>query len=202
MKSKVLVFACAFVLLFSTGAFALTTIDFEAAPVGVGWDGLTYAALGVTFQGIADPGESYAFIGLEVRYFGSPYPVGNVLSTELVDVHIIEAAFAYDTDFVQIENIISGIYASEVDVITASAFDRDGNLLGTVTQNFGDQFLTLSFAGMASVQFNDVAGYWGNGYVIDNLSFQESVPEPGTMLLVGTGLVCLAGLGRRKFFKK
>jgi hypothetical protein len=30
----------------------------------------------------------------------------------------------------------------------------------------------------------------------------SSVPEPATLILLGSGLLCLAGIGRKKFFKK
>jgi hypothetical protein len=63
-------------------------------------------------------------------------------------------------------------------------------------------WLSTENAGNNSRQGTISGSYWP---VIQNdLTFQltSNVPEPSTMLLLGSGLIGLAGYGRKKFFKK
>jgi hypothetical protein len=73
---------------------------------------------------------------------------------------------------------------------------------GLTTRPSGDQvtpFLITFDASMIRL-----SAFGGDGYYAysEFQAFGTTVPEPATMLLLGSGLIGLAGYGRKKFFKK
>lgn len=158
---------------------------------------------------------------------GSPYvgvnynPTGNptsgvneivgVTSAGLVDDHWAPVYFHFfnpyeptqiaTTDYVSIRGDSYGNGGQ----ISLEAYDIYGNLIDSmIATDSGGTLLEVSGPGIHYALYSAVVN--PRGVSLDDLQFEEvalaPVPEPATVLLLGTGLVGLAGAGRKKFFKK
>lgn len=105
----------------------------------------------------------------------------------------------YDFDKFKIE-----VYDSNHVVISSAETPVFGGNPPTNDGSYGDYY-TLSISGL-NIAYAKFIPESPSGYGVswDDLKFgsQQVVPEPATMLLLGSGLVGLAAYGRKKFFKK
>lgn len=94
---------------------------------------------------------------------------------------------------------VSGWY-TDGDGMTAVAFDSLGDVLGTfngAAVSGADSEFTLDPAGhISAIVLSDVDGN-ADFLTVDDLSYTET-PEPGSLLLLGTGVLGLVGTMRRK----
>lgn len=101
---------------------------------------------------------------------------------------------------------LKGGYFDAVGATTIEAYDADGNILGSITNSVeGFEFYGLADSTGANVIKGIsffITGSEPAGFEIDNLTFGAAsviqTPEPGILLLLGTGLLGLLGLRRKR----
>ena len=226
---KKLLFTSALLLLgilFSTQAFALTVVDPDDI-IGVSDDQIISNAFpGVTLSSTYPIGTVYAkdaTLDAEYGYsstgdfvFGNEGYHGGYLwnlgwLTDPDDDHIFIAEFDVPTNFVSLD----GIASDPIDEWTLEAYNASDVLIDsavtallgegtvgtlTVTSASWDIAYILAYGSGLSEGCPEGGEGWSNGVDLDNLQYNQSVPEPATMLLLGSGFLGLAGL-RRRFHK-
>ncbi len=87
----------------------------------------------------------------------------------------------------------------EMDGVSAYLVIKDGNHDPSI---YIFDLKVLGWNGMDTIYLKD---FWPNAGAISYISIYDpitAVPEPATMFLLGSGLIGLAGYGKKKFFKK
>jgi hypothetical protein len=104
-------------------------------------------------------------------------------------------------------SLLAGDFGGDNDSpLMISAFDSADNLLGTYSVNWDESAsapfatLFLDLNGISKVVCNS-GGLFANSTFIDNITFTP-VPVPSTILLLGTVLIGLLGLRKKKLLKK
>ena len=98
-------------------------------------------------------------------------------------------------NFLFATNNVTNVVIGKVDVFENFAFSSTIDIIGTIFAT-GEIVDLTAFSNVTKIEIHSITDL--GGIVYDNFSFSVSVPEPSTLLLLGSGLAGLIAL-RRKF---
>ena len=87
--------------------------------------------------------------------------------------------------------------------VTIAGFDSSMNLVGVCSQTLSASsynFLTCDLANVSTLVFHNDTGQAGHWWLMDDFTYNGTTPEPGSLMLLGSGIVGVAGMLRRKLF--
>jgi hypothetical protein len=121
-----------------------------------------------------------------------------------------QADFSVPVDYVAVELEPFEVWDGLTYYFGMEIYDSADNIIDDLvfSQLIEQAGLTIPLEASSSspnIAYARFYGYWGptsgvNSVIADNFTY-NAVPEPSTILLMGLGLVGLAGFGRRKFKK-
>ncbi len=85
--------------------------------------------------------------------------------------------------------------------VTVFAFDSSMNFLGGCGQTlsaFGYNFMPCDIANVSELVFHNDIGTSGHWWLMDDFTYNGTTPEPGTLLMFGSGVLGVAGMIRRR----